>query len=98
MRAGGGGGGVDYHLPVQLHSLHGLVLVQQHGSILEQQALHLWYAVLLRQGNSLIPLAESHTALHSALHLPTLQHPTQFNHAMLLNVQLQIGMELVTKL
>ena len=80
MWGGGGlevGEGVEGHLPVQLHSLHGLVLVQKHGSILEEQALHLWYAVLLRQGNSLIPLAERHTALHSALHLPTLHHPTQ---------------------
>ena len=53
----GEGGGLKVHLLVQLHSLHSFVLVQQHGSILEQQALHLWYAILLCQGNSLIPLA-----------------------------------------
>ena len=96
MKEGGGGG---FYLPVQLHSLQGLVLVQQHGSILEQQALHLWYAVLLRQGNSLIPLAQSHTALHSALHLPTLQcpRPCQPCRSMMIIGLLQVNMELVIK-
>ena len=35
------------YLSVELHSLHDLLLLQQHGSVLEQQALHLRYAVLL---------------------------------------------------